>query len=276
MNKNLARVVAEIFSKPLDSEELPAKILRLGDEIRKVALADETMLGKYRDLLASFEPIIPDERQRCRAALQALCTTAKLSRQQILRAAGDQIEELKSLEKEAVPAKSTWRDAMKGSTARLQQLKGEIGQLREKLAKLESEEQTLLAGMSRQESDLAQAEKAVKDLFAAVVEEAATLCGKIAEASAEVPAAPVAATAAPPQPAAPKTPPPRPEPPKAKAPKIAATYASRSEARPEQVPPLQETKYQRKCPMCGGSFNRLEFEKTWQCYVCAYEEPDQD
>lgn len=263
-SKNLAHLLADLFAKPLDGEEFPAKIQRLGDEIRKIVRGDETIVGKFRDLLTSFEPIIPDERQRHQAALQALCTTAKLNRQQILKAMSDQIEQLRALEKEAMPAENTWRDAMKGMTARLQQLKGEIAQVREKLAKLETEERPLLAGIARQEAVLAQAEKAVKDLFATIAEEVAALRRKVEEAAAETPTSQAGA-----KPAPPKT-----EPPKTKAAKSEAPSSRKPESRAEQAPPLQETKYQRKCPMCGGPFNRLEFEKTWQCYVCAYEEPD--
>jgi hypothetical protein len=187
---------------------------------------------------------------------------------------GDQIEELRVLEKGSVPAKNAWRDTVKGMSGRQQQLKGEIAQLREKLAKLEGEEQSLLAAMARQETDLAQAEKAVKELFATVVKEIAALCGKIEDSTAEAGTTQSPAKSAPPQPESPQPEPPKPESSKTKPPKIEASYTRRPEARPEQVPPLQETKYQRKCPMCGGPFNRLEYEKAWQCYVCAYEEPD--
>lgn len=300
MSDNLTHLMADLFAKPVDGKELAAKIQGLGDEIRKIVQDEETMVGKFRGLLASFETIIPDERQRYQAALQALCITSKLSRQQILKAVSGQVGELKALEEDAMPAKNAWRDALKSLGTRALQLKGQIAQLREKLAKLEIEEQSLLAGMETQEKDLAQVEKTVKELFAGGAAEIMELSRKMEEMTAMAPVAPAAAKPAPPKeppkaepskaeapkvepPKAeppkvepPKAEPPKVEPPKAEPPKSESPGPRKREARPEQVPPQQDTKYRRKCPMCGGSFNLLEFEKTWQCYVCAYEEPDKE
>jgi len=265
MSKNLTQIMADLFAKPLDGKELSSKIQRLGYEIRKIVQDDETMVGKFHSLLASFEAIIPDERQRYQAALQALCTTSKLSRQQIQKAMSGQLEELKALEKESMPAKSAWRDAMKSQTARSEQLKGEIAELREKLAKLESEERSLLAGMATREKELARVEKTVTELFTGMAAEISALCRKVEELTAEAPPAEAAAKLAP---AAAKPAPPE-------APKREAASARKQEVPPKPDTPLPDTKFRRKCPMCGGPFNLLELEKTWQCYICAYEEPSE-
>jgi ribosomal protein L37AE/L43A len=40
----------------------------------------------------------------------------------------------------------------------------------------------------------------------------------------------------------------------------------------KKAAPQQGTKFQKKCPMCGGPFHLLELENIWQCFTCAYEE----
>jgi hypothetical protein len=36
--------------------------------------------------------------------------------------------------------------------------------------------------------------------------------------------------------------------------------------------PLQDTEFEKKCPMCGGRMNFHIGDDIWQCYSCAYEE----
>jgi ribosomal protein L37AE/L43A len=45
---------------------------------------------------------------------------------------------------------------------------------------------------------------------------------------------------------------------------------------PEPTGTLQDTKWQKKCPMCGGNMHFLLDEGNWQCYSCAYEEAEQE
>ena len=272
MIKNLSQLIAELLARPMESEELSSQILRLGEELRKVIHSEDMMFGRFRGLLESFRTIIPDEKQRYQAALQALSTTSKLSRQEIIAALNAQIEELKILEKGLMPAQHAWRAALNGLEARSQQLKGEIAQLRERLGQLEGEEKAIQAGMSAQEKDLSIAESTMKELFANIGAEISALNMKMEEFTAEAPAAQPALTAAPPIPPA-AQPGPKAEPRNTDA-------ASRRKKGGEQTveiqaaPPPQDTKYRRKCPMCGGPFNLLELENIWQCYTCAYEEPN--
>jgi ribosomal protein L37AE/L43A len=44
----------------------------------------------------------------------------------------------------------------------------------------------------------------------------------------------------------------------------------KSEIRESSAP--QDTKWQKKCPMCGGRMNFHINEQMWKCYSCAYEE----
>ncbi len=169
-----------------------------------------------------------------------------------------QLEELKALEKESMPAKNARRDAMKGLTTRSEQLKREIAQVREKLANLESEQQSLQASMATQEKDLAQVEHAVKELFAGMAAEISALCRKSEELTAEGSTSDSERIAAKPAPREPR--------------KSESPSAKKQEDPTRPPQPLPDTKFQRRCPMCGGPLNLLEYEKTWQCYICAYEE----
>jgi ribosomal protein L37AE/L43A len=80
-------------------EERSAKIHRLREEIRGVIEREYALLGKYHEFAASFEAVIPDEKLRHDAVLQALSTTLKLDRQEIVEAFDRQQEELAVLEK---------------------------------------------------------------------------------------------------------------------------------------------------------------------------------
>jgi ribosomal protein L37AE/L43A len=266
MSKNLSQIIADLVAKPMESNEQSSQIQHLGDEIRKVIRSEDMMFGKFSGLLESFQAIIPDEKQRYQATLQAISTTSKLSRQEILKAMSSEHEELKIVETGLIPVQSGWRDGLKSLEVRSQQLKGELAQLRERLAQLESEGKTVQAGMLAREKDLALAEKTVKELFANIGSEIGSHQKKVEELTSEV----TAAQSAPPAP----QPSPKTEPPK--------SYAAAKKKDGEQAAgimraaPQQDTKFQRKCPMCGGPFHLLELEKKWQCFTCAYEEPATD
>jgi chromosome segregation ATPase len=264
MNNNLAQIIADLFAKPREGKELSSQVQHLEDEIQKVIHGEDAVFGKFCGLLESFRTIIPDEKQRYQAALQALSTTAKRSRQEIIKAISGQLEELKIVEAGLMPAQSGWRDALKTMGSRSQQLKGEIAQLRERLTQLESEEIAVQAGMSAGDKDLELAEKMVKDLFAKIGAEISAVNKKVEEWTADAPEAEPAPPAA--EPGSKK------EPQKKDAPGKKKDDDQKTEVK--AMPPSQDTKFQRKCPMCGGQFNLLELENIWQCYTCAHEEPN--
>ncbi len=275
MSKNLSQIVTELFAKPMEGKELLSQVQRLGDEIRKVAHSDDTMSGKFLGLLESFRTIIPDEKQRYQAVLQALSTTSKLGRQEIIQAINSQLVELKIVENGLMPSQHSWRDALKGMESRALQLKGEMEQLRARLAQLEGEEKAIQAGIAAQEKDLASAENTVKELFANIGAEISLLSKKILDLAGETPTAPpTPPVAQPPLPAAqpaPSAPQPavRPEPVKGSAPE---KKKDEEKVELKVTSPPADTKFQRKCPMCGGPFNLLQLEQKWQCFTCAYEE----
>jgi ribosomal protein L37AE/L43A len=266
MSKNLSQIVTEIFAKPMESKELSSQIQHLGDEIRKVIHSEDTVFGKFCGLLESFRTVIPDEKQRHQAALQALSTTSKLSRQDIIEAINGQLEELKIVETGLMSPQSGWRDGLKSMGSRSQQLKGEIAQLRERLTHLESEEKAVQAGMAAREKDLELAEKTVKELFANIGAEISGLNKKVEEWTAVAPVVQPVPPAAQPDP--------KKEPEKSDAPGKKKDGEQTAEIKTS--PPQQDTKFQKKCPMCGGPFHLLELENIWQCFTCAYEEPATD
>jgi len=264
MSENLSRIVTQLFAKPTAGKELSSQIQHLGEEIRSVIQSENTIFGKFLGLLESFREIIPDEQQRYLAALKALSTTLKLNPQEIRKAISGQLEELKILEKGLVPTQHAWSDELKGMEARSQQLKGEMAQLRERMTQLEGEEKTLQAAMSAREKDMAFAEKTVRELFANIVAEVSAFNKKVVELTADAPSAqPVASSV---------QLGPQKEPQKNVA--AGTTNDGGQTGGAGAVLQPQDTKYQKKCPLCGGPFNLLEYQNIWQCYSCAYEEPN--
>jgi len=274
MSRSLPRIVADLFAKPTEGEDPSSRIQRLRDELKNVIGSEDTIFGKLRGLLGSFREIIPDEKQRYLAALKALSTTSKLGPQEIVNAVNGQLEELKVLEKGLMPTLPGWRDELKAMEAGSQRLKGEMAQLRERIAQLESEEKTVLAGIAAREKELELAEKTMKDLFADIGAEITSIKKKVEEFTAEAPAAQPGPSAVQPPPPV-EQPGPKKEPQKNDVPgKKKGGGEQKVEIQP--APPPQDTKFERRCPMCGGRFNLLELEKKWQCYTCAYEEAVKD
>ncbi len=157
----LSRILADLFVKSKEGEGLSSKIHHLRDEIKKVIASEDTIFGKFRGLVESFREIIPEEKQRYHAAIQALSTTSKLSQQEIVKAVNDQLEELKILEKGLMPALPGWRDEFKVMEAKSREMQDEISKLREKIGQLESEEKGILNGMAAREKEMELVEKAV-------------------------------------------------------------------------------------------------------------------
>lgn len=260
MSKNLSQIIADLFAKPAEGKELSSQIQRLGVEIRNVVRSEDTVFGKFHGLLGSFREVIPDEQQRYLAALKALSTTSKLSRQEIIKAINGQLEEMKIIEKSVLPSLPAWRDSLKAMDAKAQERKGEIAKLRERLAQLESEEKTLLSGMAAREKDLEAAEKAIQDIFADIRAEMTSLNKKMEDLPAEGPEAQTGPGAA-------QTAPVKGSVPAEK--KESVERKTEIQAAPAPVDP----KFQKKCPMCGGQFNLLELQSIWQCFNCGHEEP---
>ncbi len=261
-NEILSQIVADLSVQSKGGGELSSKIHRLRDELKKVIDNEDTVLGKFRGLVESFREIIPDEKQRYHAAIKALSATSKLSRQDIVNGFGNQLEELKILQKGLMSALPSWRDELKAMEAKSRETRDEISKLREKIGRLENEEREILSGMATREKEIEHVEKAVGDLFTDIGAEITSVKKKVEEFSLE---------SAPSQPIPPR-----------ESIRIDITSEEKggggqisevpSEVPEDSVP--QDTEWQKKCPMCGGRMNFHINEQLWMCYSCAYEESE--
>ncbi|MBI3804198.1 MAG: hypothetical protein HY282_10600 [Nitrospirae bacterium] len=260
-NDILYRMAADLFVKSKEGEELSSKIDCLRNGIKKVFENENSIFIKFRELVESFEEIIPEEKQRYHAAIKALSTTSKLSRQEIVKAVNNQLEELKTLEKGLIPALPGWRDEFKVMKAKSLEIKDEISKLREKIGRLESEEKGIINDMVAREREMELVEKAVGDLFAEIGAEITYIKKKVEEFTSESAAA---------QPI-----PPRASILKSDLPSEEKGGGDQKVEIPESSAP-QETEWEKKCPMCGGQMSFLTRDQMWQCYTCAHEESKKD
>ncbi len=277
MNGILSVIVADLFDK--SKGELSPKINCLRAEIKKIMESESAPFGKLGKLEESFREIIPDEKQRYHAAIKALSTTSGLSREEIVAAVNKQLEELTLLEKNLIPAIPDWRGELKLMEATTQELRKEGAKLRERMAWLESEEKRVLTGMAARQLEGELAEKTMWELFRELGAELTSTAKKVAEAAAEIPTA---------QPVMRQPPLPSPVPvvektgneqnrelSGASAPAIKKTDDDQKNEISGPAAP-QYTKFQKKCPRCGGRMDFYGSSKMWQCYACGYEEPEKD
>jgi len=261
MNEILSQIVADLFDK--SKGELSPKIAYLRNEIKKVIESEGTVFGKFRDLVESFREVIPDEKQRYNAAIKALSTTSKLSKEEIVAAVNNQLEELKILEKSLASSIPGWRNGLKVMEAKAQEMRNEIAKLHERITWLENEEKGTLSGMVTYQMEAEFAEKAMRGLFADIGEEITAIRKKVEEFTAE---------SAAPQPPIPQKVPVETEIPIEKK----EVVEQEIEISEPSAPQEQDTEWQKKCPMCGGRMNFHSNEQMWQCYSCAYEELDKE
>jgi len=277
MHEILSLIVADLFDR--SKGELSPKIQCLRAEVKKVIESESSIFGKLRRLVESFQDIMPEEKQRYIAALKALSTTSKLSREEIIATVYHQVEELKILEKGVLPALPDWRNELKVMEATTQEIRGELARLRERMVWLESEERRILSGMALRQTEAELAEKAMWELFRDIEAEITFVNRKVEEFTAEAPAA---------QPIAPRTPAPVAIPvvekvggeqkreisgssvPKAIVGVEKAGGEQKRESSETSAP--QDGEVQKKCLMCGGRMDFYVDLGMWQCYSCGHEE----
>ena len=255
-NEVLSRIVADLAATSLGGEDLSTKIHRLRDEIKKVIESEETIFGKLRGLVESFRDILPEEKKRYQAAVKALSATAKLSQQEVVNAVNSQVSELKILEKSLMSALPGWRDELKAMDAKSQEIKAEIAKLREAIVKLENEEKAHHGGKAAREKEIELVETAIRELFATMGAEITSVKNKVEEFTVE---------RADSQPIWPG------DVPKSDIPAAGKDGGGQRNEVPETSAP-QDSKFQKKCPMCGGKMSFYGNENKWMCYTCAFEE----
>ncbi len=257
MNENLSRIVADLFAKAKEGEDLSSGINRVRDEIKTVIESETTIFGKFHALAESFREVIPEEKQRYHAAIKALLTTSKLSRQEIVAAVNIQLNELKILEKLLIPALPGWRDELKAKEAKSQEMRNEISRLREKTAQLEKEEKEIANRMASQENEMERVEKAMREVFTDIGAEITSIKTHVEELTAESAVS-------------------QPVPDEDFAVRDFSAEKKKQMSNVGQSSSRPDIKSQKICPMCGGQMSFSMIGKMWQCYSCAYEELEKD
>ena len=181
MNEGLSRLVAGLLAQAKGGEDLSSGINRVRTVIKKVIEGEDTIFGKLHALVESFREVIPEEKQRYQAAIKALSTTSKLSRQEIVTAVNNQLEELKILEKLLISALPQAPEELKAMEARSQEMRNEISRLREKIAQLEKEEKEIADSMAGREKETSVLEKAIREVFTDIGAEITSIKKKVEE-----------------------------------------------------------------------------------------------
>ncbi len=249
-NNKKYNFIFDLLAKAKEKEGLD--VVRLRNELReKIGTGDETF-GKFRELMESFQEIIPQETQRYNAAIKALSATSGISRQDVLESMGNQLEELRILEKGVLASVTGFYDELKAMESRADEIESEIAKLREKLADFEKQEREILAGKEAREKDMKVVEEGVRKVFSDVGAEISDFRKKIEEFTGEkVSSQPVTI------------------------PDSTESHKSEDERdgieAEESISP-KETKWTKKCPLCGGLMNFHTSESMWKCYTCGNEE----
>lgn len=251
--------ILDLLARAKDGELLDLALL--GDEIRKGLDSGDKTFSIFNDLVESLQDIIPKEKQRYNAALKALSKTSGLNRQHILESAESRIGELKDIEGLVFSAMAGFSDALHALAARSKLIRSEIAELRKKISDLEKEEQETLSSLARRERENKAAEQAVRKVFSDVGAEITEISNKIVQFSAE---------AAPTQPI---KPPASVEPAERE---DAEADVELEESPAEEPAAPQDTKWIKKCPLCGGQMNFHSSESLWMCYTCGNEEPEKN
>lgn len=249
-----AGLIAKLKENNLETAGLVA-------EIKKMAEAPDRTFGKFCEILSFLEENIPDEKKLYRTAIKALYTASEQTRQDVLKSAGIQLEEIKTVEAEVMAALPDVRAEFQIMESRLREIRDEESNLREKLAGLELEEQEIAAEMAEKQKEAGAAAETLGKVFVEIRDEIIGIKTKLESFIAEEEA--TAETA----------------PPKSALPDSAATGLPDAPKGPAgeagkagEISGIRNVKPQKKCPHCGSQLNFFLNEKKWMCYVCAYEE----
>ncbi len=247
-------IIFDLLAKAKEKEGLD--VVRLRNELREKIEAGDKTFGKFRELMESFQDIIPQEKQRYHAAIKALSTTSGISRQNIVESAKNRLEELKIVEKGVLASLTGFNDELKAMESRSNKIKSEIAKLREKIADFEKEEQEILADIEARGRDTKVVEDGVRKVFGDIEAEISDIKEKIEEFTGE----------------------------KGSSLPITTPDSGESQKRDDEregieieaAIPQEETKWTKKCPLCGALMNFHTSESMWKCYTCGNEEMKKD
>lgn len=122
-------------------------------------------LAQFLALASSFMEIIPDESGRYRAAMKALEKTGNVTRQEVLRAANDQLRALGSQREVFVGTVSRKREELKAQGGGVESIRARIAELQQSIGTLQQEEQGILRSVAAEEAKLKAAEEGFSSLL---------------------------------------------------------------------------------------------------------------
>jgi hypothetical protein len=239
-------------------EQIEAEVERAGAE-----------LVKFLELVESFVDIIPEEQKRYSAALKAFTHASGLTREDVIKAADRQLEEVARQKGGFSKRLAKWQGELKVLQARAGEVRGQIGRLEERVRELEAEEKRILEVVAAGEKEAAEAEGKFDDMAEDLARRIRWVKGKIegrGEGESSEKAAPRAETA---DVRAPTPVPPAENEPAAEPPPDAYVGEVKNPMAGEGT---AGEKRRKPCPDCGGELNWYAAERKWMCYACAHEE----
>ena len=115
-NDEKYNIYLDLLAKAKGKEGLDVVLLHY--EIKKEIDSGDKTFGKFLELVASFQEIIPNEKQRYNAAIKALSAIWGLNRQNVLESTGNQLTELKNIEKVVLSALTGLNDEVRDMDSR--------------------------------------------------------------------------------------------------------------------------------------------------------------
>jgi ribosomal protein S27AE/chromosome segregation ATPase len=265
---NMKGPLSDLLAKAKENEGLDPVLFR--DEIIKESASGDKTLEKFLELVESFQDVLPKEKQRYSVAVRALRTTSGISRQKVLESTDSQLEALGRLEEGVLSDLTAPDDELSDMDSRLQKTKSELAELREKVAALVKEEREILGVMAARERKRKAVEDTVRKVFTDVSAEISGIKKKIEEFTGEK-------VKVSPEPAA--------QPDVVESHEIEEEEGEEVEAKGltmeetfqrDETFPRKETKWLKKCPVCGGDIIFLVHERKWTCYTCGHEEAGEE
>jgi hypothetical protein len=122
-------------------------------------------LAQFLALAASFTEIIPEESGRYRAAMKALEKTGNITREEVLRAANDQLRALGSQREVFAGTVGRKREELKALGVGAETIRAQIAELQQTIGRLQAEEQGVLRNVALEEGKIRAAEEGFSSLL---------------------------------------------------------------------------------------------------------------
>ena len=157
--------------EPAAATAVPAADQPIGDtpeiatRIRADIAGRGPVLAQFLALAASFAEIIPEESGRYRAAMKALEKTGNITRQEVLRAANDQLRALGTQREVFLGTVSRKRESLKTLGSGTETIRAKIAELQQTIGRLQEEEQGILRNVASEEGKIKTAEEGFSSLL---------------------------------------------------------------------------------------------------------------